>query len=157
MPLIYIVLSYLTLRYVTLRYVTLRYVTLRYVTLRYVTLRDVTQRYVTLYIIYIYTITWLLRTFSLVVACGLLEDRCTDYVTNVVRFMQTNHESQWNITSQWRCLIFIDHGSRQLTRFIFFNTPKIPQENSVTLLKCILSCFLCIKQIDSILSLFIQL
>ena len=37
--------------------------------------------------IYIYTITWLLCTFSLVVARDLLEDRCTDYVTNVVWFM----------------------------------------------------------------------
>ena len=35
----------------------------------------------------IYTITWLLCTFSLVVARDLLEDRWTDYVTNVVWFM----------------------------------------------------------------------
>ena len=28
-------------------------------------------------------------------------------------------------------LVTWSHGSRQLTRFMFFNAPKIPQENSV--------------------------
>ena len=94
----------------------------------------------------------------MVVARDLLEgqmNRLRHY--SVVWFMETNHGSYCNITSQWRCLICIDHGSRQLTRFMFFNTPKIPQENSVNLLKCIFSCIYCIKQIDSIFPLSVQL
>ena len=87
--------------------------------------------------LYIYIYIYI---YPLVVSRDLAVVRCTDYTINVVWFMEPNHGSHWNITGQWRCLICIDHETRHLTQFIFFNAQKIPQGSLVNLLECI--CFM---------------